>query len=143
MKGVYSSLLLLILCLSSNGQVKHSTVVAFDTEYKTAEFTDPARLDKIKQTFPAIEKIVKEHAAKNHFPSVAFGVVVDGKLVFSGTDGYTDVEKKIPVTTSSLFRIASMSKSFTAMAILKLRDDGKLKLDDPAYLYVPELKGQK
>ncbi|MBK6749999.1 MAG: serine hydrolase [Acidobacteria bacterium] len=143
MKGVYSSLLLLILCLSSNGQVKHSTVVAFDTEYKTAAFTDPARLDKIKQTFPAIEKIVKEHAAKNHFPSVAFGVVVDGKLVFSGTDGYTDVEKKIPVTTSSLFRIASMSKSFTAMAILKLRDDGKLKLDDPAYLYVPELKDQK
>jgi CubicO group peptidase (beta-lactamase class C family) len=36
-----------------------------------------------------------------------------------------------------------MSKSFTAMAILKLRDEGKLKLDDPAYLYIPEIKGIK
>jgi CubicO group peptidase (beta-lactamase class C family) len=36
-----------------------------------------------------------------------------------------------------------MTKSLTAMAILKLRDEGKLKLDDPAYLYIPEMKGTK
>lgn len=41
-----------------------------------------------------------------------------------------------------MFRIASMTKSFTAMAILKLRDEGKLKLDDPASFYIPELKNQ-
>ena len=39
-----------------------------------------------------------------------------------------------------MFRIASMTKSFTALAILKLRDEGKLSLDDPAEHYVPELK---
>ena len=77
------------------------------------------------------------------FPGLAFGIVVDGKLVYTGNYGYTDIEKKIPVTSSSLFRIASMSKSFTAMAILKLRDEGKLNLDDPAYLYIPELKNLK
>ena len=42
-----------------------------------------------------------------------------------------------------MFRIASMTKSFTAMAILKLRDEGKLSLDDPAERYVPELKALK
>lgn len=137
MKTVQSSILVLILCLSTLGQV------SYDTSYKPAVFTDPQRLEKIKAAFPAIEKIYKNHAQKNHFPGIAFGVVVDGKLVFAGNDGYTDIDKKTPVTSQSLFRIASMSKSFTAMAILKLRDDGKLKLDDPAYLYVPELKKQR
>jgi len=47
------------------------------------------------------------------------------------------------VDTSSVFRIASMTKSFTALSILKLRDEGKLSLDDPAEKYVPELKGLK
>ena len=57
---------------------------------------------------------------QNHLPGVAYGLVVDGKLVYKGNIGYTDIEKKIPVTSSSLFRIASMSKSFASMAILKL-----------------------
>lgn len=137
MKTIQIAIIILVLCLSAPGQV------AFDPTYKPAVFSDPARLEKIKQAFPAIEKIYKDHATRNHFPGIAFGVVVDGKLVFAGNDGYTDIDKKTPVTSQSLFRIASMSKSFTAMAILKLRDDGKLKLDDPAYLYVPELKKQK
>lgn len=115
----------------------------FTSGYKPAEFADAKRLEKIKQTFPAIEKMYKEHAARNHYPGIAFGIVVDGKLVFAGNDGFTNLEKKIPVTSQSLFRIASMSKSVTAMAILKLRDDGKLKLDDPAYLYVPEMRTLK
>ena len=117
--------------------------VAFDPSYKPAVFTDPDRMEKIKKAFPAIDSIYKKYAADNHFPGLAFGLVVDGKLVYTGNYGYTDVEKKIPVTSSSLFRIASMSKSFTAMAILKLRDEGKLNLDDPAYQYIPELKNLK
>ncbi|MBC7850945.1 MAG: beta-lactamase family protein, partial [Chitinophagaceae bacterium] len=102
-----------------------------------------ARLEKIKSAFPAIDSMFRLTAEKNHFPGLAYGIVVDGKLVHAGNYGYTDVEKKIPVTSSSVFRIASMSKSFTAMAILHLRDAGKLELDDPAYLYVPELKKLK
>ncbi|HSN60569.1 MAG TPA: serine hydrolase domain-containing protein, partial [Ferruginibacter sp.] len=85
----------------------------------------------------------KKHATDNHIPGIAFGIVVDGQLLYKNSYGYTDIEKKIPVTSASLFRIASMSKSFTCMAILKLRDEGKLNLDDPAYLYIPELKNLK
>ncbi|MEP7373832.1 MAG: serine hydrolase domain-containing protein [Chitinophagaceae bacterium] len=114
--------------------------VLYDPSYKPAVFTDPERMDKIKKSFPVIDSIYKKAAIENHFPGLAFGIVVDGKLVYTGNYGYTDIEKKIPVTSSSLFRIASMSKSFTAMAILKLRDEGKLNLDDPAYRYIPELK---
>lgn len=54
--------------------------------------------------------------------------------------GIRDIGTQAPVDGNTVFRIASMTKSFTAMAILKLRDDGKLALDDPAEKYVPELK---
>ena len=117
--------------------------VLYDSSYKPAMFADPDRMEKIKKSFAAIDSIYKKAAIENHFPGLAFGIVVDGKLVYTGNYGYTDIEKKIPVTSSSLFRIASMSKSFTAMAILKLRDEGKLNLDDPAYRYIPELKNLK
>lgn len=143
MKNILCVIILLVLVSAAAGQGRRAETPLFNAGYKPAEFADTDRLEKIKKTFPAIEKIYKDHAARNHFPGIAFGIVVDGKLVFSGTDGYTDIDKKTKVTTQSLFRIASMSKSFTAMAILKLRDDGKLSLDDPAYLYVPEMKKLK
>ena len=115
----------------------------YDSFYKPAVFTDAARLEKIKKAIPVIDSLYKVTAVMNHFPGLAYGIVVDGKLIHTGNYGFTDIEKKIPVTSSSLFRIASMSKSFTAMAILKLRDEGKLKLDDPAYLFIPALKKLK
>ncbi|HUM64567.1 MAG TPA: serine hydrolase domain-containing protein [Chitinophagaceae bacterium] len=117
--------------------------VLFDPSYKPAVYSDPDRLEKIKKAFPVIDNLFRKTATDNHFPGLAWGIVVDGKLVHTGNYGFTDIEKKVPVTSSSLFRIASMSKSFTAMAILKLRDDGKLDLDDPAYKFIPELKNLK
>ncbi|MGL6267808.1 MAG: serine hydrolase domain-containing protein [Chitinophagaceae bacterium] len=104
---------------------------------------DTGKIAKIQALGPFIEKVFTEYAKQNHIPGLAYGIVVDGKLAISGSYGYTDTDKKILATTSSVFRIASMSKSFTAMAILKLRDEGKLQLDDPAYLYIPEMKGLK
>ncbi len=112
------------------------------SNFTPASFNDADRLERIQKAIPVIEKIYKDFAVANHFPGYAFGIVVDGKLLYKGASGYANIEEKIPATTSSMFRIASMSKSFTALAILKLRDAGKLKLDDPVALYIPELKGQ-
>ena len=115
----------------------------YDPGYRPAVFADPDRLNKIKNSFGAIDSIFKSHAIRNHIPGLAYGIVADGNLIYSGNYGYTDIEKKIPVSSSSLFRIASMSKSFAAMAILKLRDEGKLNLDDPAHKFIPQLKQLK
>lgn len=112
-------------------------------QYKPATFTDPDRMKKIEATFPIIDQLYKKYAEDNHWPGMAYGIVVDGKLVHTGSMGYTNVSAKTPVTSKSDFRIASMTKSLTAMAILKLRDEGKLKLYDPAYIYIPEMKGTK
>ncbi|MBK8301023.1 MAG: beta-lactamase family protein [Chitinophagaceae bacterium] len=124
-------------------QADKVSAVQYDSLYHPAVFTDAGRMDKIKLALPVIDSIYKKYAEENHFPGISFGVIVDGQLIYRGNYGYTDIEKKIPVTSSSLFRIASMSKSFTAMAILKLRDEGKLNLDDPAYFYIPELTSIK
>jgi CubicO group peptidase (beta-lactamase class C family) len=104
--------------------------------------TTGKRLADIEATIPVLDELFKEYGGKNHFPGFTYGLVVDGKLIHTASLGYTDIDKKIPVTPQSDFRIASMTKSFTAMAILKLRDEGKLKLDDPVYLYIPAMKAQ-
>ena len=106
-------------------------------------FNDSNRLTKLHTVFPEIDRMYKEYAEKNHFPGYAYGIMVDGQLAYSGTGGFIDLDKKTPVTIHSMFRIASMTKSFTALAILKLRDENKLKLDDPVYVYIPEAKDLK
>jgi len=98
--------------------------------------------EKIRAAMPVVEKLLKEYADKYHIPGLAYGIIADGKLAGTVTYGYSNLEKKIPVTTKSAFRIASMTKSFISVAILKLRDEGMIRLDDPAYLYIPELKDQ-
>ena len=125
----------------ANKAISYSSL--YDSSYMPAVFTDTNRVEKIKAAFAVIDSLYKKYAEDNHFPAISFGLVVDGQLIYKNSYGYTDVAKKIPATSSSLFRIASMSKSFTCMAILQLRDEGKLDLDDPAYLYIPELKNLK
>ncbi|MGI8600679.1 MAG: serine hydrolase domain-containing protein, partial [Chitinophagaceae bacterium] len=103
-------------------------------------FTDSLRIQKLKGTQQVVDRIYKEYAQEKNFPGFTYAVIADGRMLYSGNMGYTDVNKKIKVNNSSAFRIASMTKSFTSLAILKLRDEGKLKLDDPASDYIPEMK---
>ncbi len=111
--------------------------------YQPPVFTDTARMQKLSAAFPVVEKIYKDYAKAHQFPGFTFGIIAEGKLVHSGSFGYTNIENKTPVSTKSVFRIASMTKSLTALAILQLRDAGKLRLDDPAQQYVPSLKEVK
>ena len=103
------------------------------------EFTDTDRSARVAGTAAVVESMFRAHAEREHLPGFAFGVVLDGDLVVSGAFGTANLEQGIPASTRTLFRIASMSKSFTAMAILQLRDAGLLSLDDPASEYLPEL----
>jgi CubicO group peptidase (beta-lactamase class C family) len=106
-----------------------------------ATFADSGRRAKLEQAFPEIDRLFGAFALKSRVPGIAYGVLIDGQLAHIGTVGVTDVVAKTPVTTDTVFRIASMTKSFTALAIMKLRDEGKLNLEDPAERYIPELAG--
>jgi CubicO group peptidase (beta-lactamase class C family) len=103
------------------------------------QFTDPQRKQKLAAAFPEIEKLFKTFMERSQAPGAVFGVIVDGELVWVKAAGVREKTNDAAVTPETVFRIASMTKSFTAMAILKLRDDGKLSLDDPVAKYVPEL----
>ena len=89
------------------------------------------------------DRLFEEFMLDAHVPGLVYGVVADGRLVHVGAFGVQDLESRRPVTADSLFRIASMTKAFTALTVLKLRDDGRLRLDAPAEDYVPELRGWK
>jgi CubicO group peptidase (beta-lactamase class C family) len=93
--------------------------------------------------FAKVEEIFANYALDSHVPGVVYGIVADGRLVHVRGVGVQDLESKRPVTADTLFRIASMTKAFTALTILKLRDDKKLQLDALAETYVPELRGWK
>jgi CubicO group peptidase (beta-lactamase class C family) len=108
--------------------------------YEPARFEDPGRAERVRALLPEVERTYREFAISNHIPGLAFGVMLDGELILSGAYGFSQLDGKVPARQQSLFRIASMSKSFTAMAILHLRDRGKLRLDDPAEKHLPELK---
>ena len=72
-------------------------------------------------------------------PGVAWGVVRDGRLVHSGGAGTVSQQDPTTPTADHVFRIASMTKSFTAATVLLLRDEGRLRLDDPVGVHVPSL----
>ena len=104
------------------------------------QFTDSQRKQKLAAAFPEIEKVFKTWMERPQAPPGAvLGVIIDGELAFIKAAGVREKTNNAPVTPDTVFRIASMTKSFTAMAILKLRDEGKLSLEDPVSKYVPEL----
>jgi len=112
--------------------------LAIESPASAVRDADRARL---ATAFGDVDRIFTQFVQQAHVPGAAWGVIVDGELAHAGSAGYRDVAAKTPVDADTVFRIASMTKSFTAMSILKLRDEGKLSLDDPAERYVPELKG--
>ncbi len=99
------------------------------------------RRARLETVFADIDRAFVEFTKTAHVPGAAWGIVIDGELAHAGSTGVRDVSSNAPVDADTVFRIASMTKSFTAMCILKLRDEGKLSLDDPAERYVPEMKG--
>jgi CubicO group peptidase (beta-lactamase class C family) len=135
-------IIILLIFLLSSQLVSPTAQAQTPANFSPASYQDPERNNRIATTFPIVEEMIKEYATAHHFPGYAFGIVVDGKLVFKSSGGYANLEQKIPASSSSMFRVASMSKSFTALAILQLRDQGKLRLDDPVEMYIPVMKGQ-
>src|SRR5262245_37488630 len=99
-----------------------AAAVAQTAPASSPQFADPNRGAKLATAFEDIDALFAEFARSSHVPGAAWGIVIDGELAHAGTFGVRDVKSKAPVNGRTVFRIASMTKSFTAMAILKLRD---------------------
>ena len=81
----------------------------------------------------------------NDAPGCALAVSRDGAIIFENGYGMANLETGTPITAASIFHVASVSKQFTAMAIMLLQRDGKLSVDDDIHKYLPEIPdyGQK
>jgi len=94
------------------------------------------RLEKIAPT-------LSEHIKEGRFPGFITAVARKGRVVHFETQGFSDIEKQIPLQKDSLFRIYSMSKPITGVALMILIEEGKIRLNDPVSLYIPEFAETK
>ena len=101
----------------------------------------PGDLSPVAELSTQLEAKARSFVREHRLPGVSVGVVHRGELVWSSGAGFADIASRRPPDGTTLYRIASITKTFTGTAIMQLRDEGRLHLDDPAVVYLPELHG--
>src|ERR1700752_4218372 len=84
-----------------------------------------------------VEQAISSFMSRQNIPGLTLAIVQDNQIRIVGGYGITDLENFVPTKTSTVFRIASMSKPITAVAAMQLVERGKLDLDAPVQKYVP------
>ncbi|HET9532601.1 MAG TPA: serine hydrolase [Blastocatellia bacterium] len=95
---------------------------------------------RVKQALSLLEVWLEAQRAYQQIPGVSAGVVYDQELLWSGGFGHADVERKVRATPETIYSICSISKLFTSIGVMQLRDAGKLRLDDPVARHIPWFK---
>jgi D-alanyl-D-alanine-carboxypeptidase/D-alanyl-D-alanine-endopeptidase len=91
----------------------------------------------MSKIFAELDAACQAFAQQENIPGLVAGIVQGGRLAHVTTVGVADIEAARPVGAATAFRIASMTKNMTALAVLSLRDQGRLSLDAPVSEYVP------
>ena len=115
-----------------------SAMLMASEAYPPPRFTGAARVQKLEAAFPEVDQIFRRYAEERKVPGMVWGIVIDGRLAHVSSSGVRERGSNGAPAADTVFRIASMTKSFTALAILKLRDDGKLSLEDPVSKWLPQ-----
>lgn len=105
--------------------------------------TNPEKVGLSKERLQRISVWIQGDVDKGIVPGAVVMVLRKGKIAYYEAFGYRDREKKIPMTRDSIFRIASMTKPFTSLAIMMLAEEGKIQLPVPVSRYLPEFKDLK
>ena len=113
--------------------------LAYSTSYQPPVFVNDNRKEKILSIVDSLKPLFEKHMSLKHIPGVAYGIVVDNELIVLDAIGKIDLNAERSSSAKSCFRIASMTKSFTAMAIMKLRDENRLNLQDPVADYISQM----
>lgn len=90
--------------------------------------------------YPDIDNYVKHILEKENIPGVAVVIVQDSEVIFCSAYGVTSVDSEQPLTTATLFDLASLTKSFTALAVLLMEDSGLINIDEPLQTYLPDFQ---
>ncbi len=96
-----------------------------------------AKHPRVADAVTLLDLWIEEQRSYNELPGLSIGVVHDQELVWAKGYGTSDLETGAAVTPETIFRIGSITKLFTATAVMQLRDAGKLRLDDPVSRHLP------
>jgi D-alanyl-D-alanine carboxypeptidase len=95
---------------------------------------------EVASSIKMLEAWIESQMEYRGLPGMSIGIVYNQELIWSKGFGYSDVDNKIPATPQTIYRMASVTKLFTATAIMQLRDEGKLRLEDPISTHLPWFK---
>lgn len=101
----------------------------------------PLRPDRLREIAPYLSRWMATQVETRQVPGVQVALRLGGELVLSEAYGVADLDTGEPLTTGHVFRVASHSKTFTAVAVLQLVEQGRLRLDDAVGVLLPELVG--
>lgn len=141
---IIASLLILIavMCLpaqlsaqQTNTELKKKNTLPLQKNAAVRKKEDKLRLN--------LDVYLEKFRTNKLVPGVSAGAARNGEIFWLGNSGIADVENNSPVTDSTLFRIASISKSITAAAVMQLVERGLIKLDDDARIYIPYFPKKK
>ena len=104
-----------------------------------AQPTVPAA-EPYKAAVAELEKLIEHEVDDKKLPALSIALVDDQKVVWAAGFGFQDRAKKIPATAETVYRVGSVSKLFTDVAVMQLVEEGKLDLDAPVAKYLPEFK---
>ncbi len=95
----------------------------------------------LDSVLPQLREKVARMVDSARLPGAAVGIVRGEELAWAQGFGYADIASRRPIDQDTMFRVGSITKTFTATAVMQLRDEGKLSLDDPVVRHVPEFGG--
>jgi len=98
---------------------------------------------RVKTALEAARIWLEAQRAYDRVPGASAAIVYDQQVLWSGGYGFADLSKKTPAGPGTIYSICSISKLFTSIAVMQLRDAGKLRLDDPVEKFLPWFKIQK
>src|SRR5687768_10526188 len=84
------------------------------------------------------DEFITAQLREQNIPGLALAIVENGKIIKAEGYGYADLERKIPITPSTVLKIASVSKQFLATGIMVLVQDGKLSVNDPVSRHITD-----
>ncbi len=98
----------------------------------------PATVHASAERLKRLDQFIQKYIDDKKFNGLTAVIVKDGKIVYHKAFGYYNVEQKIPMQKTHIFRIASMTKPIISVAAMMLFEEGKFSLDDPISKYIPE-----
>jgi CubicO group peptidase (beta-lactamase class C family) len=117
--------------------------VALSNAQSIPQASNPEEVGLSKERLQRISAWIQADIDKKVIPGAVVMVLRKGKIAYFEAFGYQDREKNIPMTRNSIFRIASMTKPFVALATMMLVEEGKIQLFAPVSQYLPEFKDLK